>query len=116
MISKRVQVATAWEPGLGTGFDLNVACSGRGGISWNRAETLALYYEPPPPFLLQICTNPRTEFSASKVGNPLFSGNVSSLHTSDSCYQLNDTQKKRNIFGRPIKHQFTIKSRKKTYR
>jgi hypothetical protein len=23
---------------------------------------------PPPPFLLQICTNPRTQFSASKVG------------------------------------------------
>jgi hypothetical protein len=44
MISKRIQVATAWEPGLGTVFDLHVACSGRGGISWNRAETLALYY------------------------------------------------------------------------
>jgi hypothetical protein len=44
MISKRVQVATAWEPRLGTGLDLHVACSGRGGISWNRAETLALYY------------------------------------------------------------------------
>jgi hypothetical protein len=30
MISKRVQVATAWEPGLGTGLDLHMACSGRG--------------------------------------------------------------------------------------
>jgi hypothetical protein len=29
---------------LGAGLDLHVACSGRGGISWNRAETLALYY------------------------------------------------------------------------
>jgi hypothetical protein len=44
MISKRVQVETGWEPGLGTGLDLHVACSGRGGIYWNRAETLALYY------------------------------------------------------------------------
>jgi hypothetical protein len=31
MISKRAQVATAWEPGLGMGLDLHVACSGRGG-------------------------------------------------------------------------------------
>jgi hypothetical protein len=42
MISKQC-TGCIWEPGLGTGLDLHVACSGRGGISWNRAETLVLY-------------------------------------------------------------------------
>jgi hypothetical protein len=71
MISKRVQVATAWEPGLGTGLDLHVACSGHDRISWNRA---------PSPISTADLHESQDPFSASKVGNPRFSGNVSSLY------------------------------------
>jgi hypothetical protein len=42
----------------------------------------------PSPIFIAFCTNPRIKFSASKVRNPLFSGNVSSLIITnrwDSC-------------------------------
>jgi hypothetical protein len=40
-------------------INLHVGCSDHGGISWNQADGPVLI---PPPFLLQICTNPRTQF------------------------------------------------------
>jgi hypothetical protein len=58
-------------------------------------------------FLLQICTNPRTQFSASKVGNSLLSGNVSSLQHDFSL--ITYLIKLAGATAHPIFHPVTLK-------